>query len=137
MCATVCLVLQGIKWLKAQEEARLASMGDDKRRLHVMQLGQKKWMSVVTNAITQGHSVVIENVGESIDAVLDPVLSRAVFRKGKNLFIKMGGEDVEYDTNFKLFLQVRATVDRPLNVQFDIQAATQTSNKGVCIGMRV
>lgn len=104
---------QGIKWLKAQEEARLASMGDEKRRLHVMQLGQKKWMSVVTNAITQGHSVVIENVGESIDAVLDPVLSRAVFRKGKNLFIKMGGEDVEYDTNFKLFLQVRPTVERP------------------------
>jgi hypothetical protein len=55
----------------------------------------------------QGHTVVIEGVGESIDAVLDPVLSRAVFKKGRSLFIRMGGEDVEYDQNFKLYLQVR------------------------------
>lgn len=105
-------MLQGIKWLKAQEEARIAAEGVEGRRLHVIQLGQKKWMSVVTSAIQQGNSVVIENVGETIDAVLDPVLSRAVLKKGKGLFLKMGGEDVEYDTNFKLFLQVRNLLTR-------------------------
>lgn len=62
-------------------------------------------MNTIILAIQHGHTVVIENVGDQIDAVLDPVLSRAVFRKGKNLFIRMGGEDVEYDSNFKLYLQ--------------------------------
>ena len=62
-------------------------------------------MDSVKQAIERGHRVIIENVADQIDAVLDPVLSRAIFYKGKNLFIKIGGEDVEYDPSFKLYLQ--------------------------------
>ena len=51
--------------------------------------------------------VILENLGQAIDAVLDPVLSRAVFRKGRNLFLRLGGEDIEYDPNFKLYPQTK------------------------------
>lgn len=97
--------LQGIKWLKAQQEARVAANNVEGRKLIVLQLGQKKWMNAIILAIQQGHTVIIENIGENIDAVLDPVLSRAVFWKGKSLYLRMGGEDIEYDSNFQLYLQ--------------------------------
>lgn len=32
---------------------------------------------------------------------------RAVIRKGSNFFLRMGGEDCEYDPAFRLYLQTR------------------------------
>merc|ERR1719353_2131699 len=59
------------------------------------------------NAIVNGHCVIIENLGEEIDATLDPVLSRAIYKKGRALFLKLGGEEVEYDPGFTLYLQTK------------------------------
>ena len=33
--------------------------------------------------------------------------SKALFRKGKTLFLKIGEEDVEYDEHFRLYLQTK------------------------------
>ena len=84
--------LQGIAWIKNHEEARAKT---EDFEVFTMQVGEKNWMSTITNAIQNGNVIILENLGQSLDAVLDPVLSRAVFRKGRNLFLKMGGEDVE------------------------------------------
>ena len=58
-------------------------------------------------AIEAGHSVLIENMGESIDAVLMPTVTRSTYKKGRALFVKMGDKDVEYNPNFKLFLHTK------------------------------
>ena len=96
--------LQGIRWLKAHEEVRTQKSG---RRLHVMRQGGKQWMTKIINAIQAGDTVILENIGESLDASLDSVLGKAVFRKGKTLFLKVGDDEVEYDENFKLYLQTK------------------------------
>jgi len=36
--------------------------------------------------------------------MLDPLLSRAFVRKGKNFYVKLGNEDVEVASSFKLYL---------------------------------
>jgi dynein heavy chain len=90
--------MQGIKWIRVREEAN---------NLTVFQLTQKNWLRKVEGALTNGHTVLIENLSEEIDATLDPVLARAIYKKGRNLFLKLGGEEVEYDPNFKLFLQTK------------------------------
>jgi len=90
--------MQGIKWIRKKEEAN---------NLTVFQLTQKNWLRKVENALTNGYTVLIENIAEDIDATLDPVLSRAIYKKGRNLFLKLGGEEVEYDPNFKLYLQTK------------------------------
>ena len=89
---------QGIKWLRQMEQAN---------GLQVFQLNQKGWQRKVEQAITNGQVIIIENISEDIDATLDPVLSRAIYKKGRNLFIKFGGEDVEYDPKFQLYLQTK------------------------------
>jgi dynein heavy chain len=38
-------------------------------------------------AIENGYSVLIENMGEKVDAILMPVVSRAVVKRGRNLII--------------------------------------------------
>ena len=96
--------LQGIRWLKKHEEIR-TSMSD--RAVILMRPGEKQWMTKIVNAIQAGDTVILENVGESLDASLDPILSKAVYRKGKTMYIKIGEDDVEYDENFKLYLQTK------------------------------
>lgn len=68
---------------------------------------QAQWMKKVVAAIQQGDTVIVENCPEDIDAALNPVLQRAVICRGSNLFLRMGGEDCEYDPAFRLYLQSR------------------------------
>jgi dynein heavy chain len=90
--------LQGIKWLRTKEE---------NNGMVVLSLTAKRWLASLEHAISNGTTIIIENLGEEVDATLDPVLSRAVYRKGRGLFLKVGGEEVEYDQRFKLYLQTK------------------------------
>jgi len=50
---------------------------------------------------------MIEAIGQEIDAVLDPLLSRQFIKKGKTLLVKLGAEEVEVASSFKLYLQTK------------------------------
>ena len=70
-------------------------------------MGADNTVTVIERAIEAGNSVLIENMGETIDAVLNPVITRSTYKKGRNLFVKLGDKDVEYNKNFKLFLHTK------------------------------
>ncbi|GBG27447.1 Dynein heavy chain 17, axonemal [Hondaea fermentalgiana] len=70
----------------------------------ITQVTKKGWEEDIVQAIEQGEVVLLENLGEDIDATLDPVLSRSITRKGRNQFIQFAGRELEYDDNFRLFL---------------------------------
>jgi len=90
--------MQGIKWIRNKEAAN---------NLNVFQLSNKRALRNVEQALINGYSILIENIGEDIDATLDPVLARAIYKKGRNYFLKLAGEEVEYDPKFKLYLQTK------------------------------
>ncbi|RLO10654.1 hypothetical protein DYB28_016073, partial [Aphanomyces astaci] len=92
--------LQGIKWLREKEKHR---------ELVVIQLTQNQWLRKMETAIVNGHVVIVENIGEEIDATLDPVLARAVYRKGSSasLYLKFSGEEVQYEPSFFMYLQTK------------------------------
>jgi dynein heavy chain len=90
--------LQAIKWLRKREEDN---------NLIVVQMSHHTWLRQIESAIQNGFVVLVENMGEEIDATLNPVLAREVYKKGRNLFLKLGGEEVEYDPNFRLYLQTK------------------------------
>merc|ERR1711871_173533 len=123
--------LQGIKWLRNPEEARMerinaapekSSEEEDiidfgapveeeqvavRKSLIVTQFNFKGWLTRVIDAVQNGDTVIIENCPEEIDTVLDPVLGRMVYKKGRSSFIRLGGEEVPYDPQFKLYLQTK------------------------------
>jgi dynein heavy chain, axonemal len=41
---------------------------------------------------------MIENLGDSIDAVLQPVYARSVIKKGRNKYLKMGDKELALHT---------------------------------------
>ena len=61
-------------------------------------------MKKVELSVTNGNVLMIESLGQEIDAVLDPLLSRQFTKKGKIFTVKLGSEDVEIHPSFKLYL---------------------------------
>lgn len=53
--------------------------------------------------------MLIEQIPEDIDPLLEPLLSRSITQKGKHFYINLGGDQIDYNTNFKLFLNCKLT----------------------------
>ena len=96
--------LQGIKWLKRHEENK-AKGGN--RQIHVVQQTDSGFKNKLISAIRSGDTIIVENLGETIDSSLHTVVARIVYRKVKSLFIQIGDTEVEYDPGFRLFLQTK------------------------------
>merc|ERR1719472_286942 len=58
-------------------------------------------------ALDQGKSVLIENMGEKIEAVLAPVISRTTIKRGNKKVVKLGDKEIVLSPNFKLFMQTK------------------------------
>jgi len=72
-----------------------------------IQLSQKGWLKRVEMAVSNGNILMIESIGEDIDAILDPLLSRQFVKKGKGLTVRLGSEDVDLSPKFQLYLQTK------------------------------
>jgi dynein heavy chain len=89
--------LQGIKWIKGKEGSEMMSIT----------LTQDKWQKRVEHALSNGICLMIEAISESIDSLLDPLLSRQFVKRGKNFMVKMGSEEIDMMPTFKLYLQTK------------------------------
>lgn len=87
--------LQGIKWIKTKYGADLK----------VLRLGQKGYLDALERALASGDVVLLENIEESVDPVLDPLIGRNTIKKGRA--IKIGDKEVEYHPDFRLILQTK------------------------------
>jgi len=92
--------LQGIKWLRQKEST-------PERNLQVCRLGQSDLLRKLERALENGTTILIENIGESLDAVLSPVIQRAVIKRGRKMYIKLGDTEVEFHKDFRLFLHTK------------------------------
>lgn len=70
-------------------------------------LSNPKMVKIVEFAVEAGQPVIIENMENSIDAVIQPVYSRAIVKKGKSKYIKMGDKELSLSPNFNLFLHTK------------------------------
>ena len=61
----------------------------------------------VIYCIENGLPLLLENLPVDIDAVLDPVIGKATMKKGRNIVMKIGDNEVEYDSRFRLYLQTK------------------------------
>jgi dynein heavy chain len=73
----------------------------------VVRLGQSDMLRKLERALENGHTILVENIGESLDAVLNPVIQRAVIKRGKKMYIKLGDTEVEFHPDFRLFLHTK------------------------------
>ncbi|XP_046903615.1 dynein axonemal heavy chain 6-like [Hypomesus transpacificus] len=88
---------QATRWVCSMEGARLRRVTASDANL----------MSTLERAIRMGDPVLIQDVQETIDPCLHPILMKdIIIREGQSL-IKVGDTEIEYNPNFRLYLVTR------------------------------
>jgi dynein heavy chain len=90
--------LQGITWLREMEKDS---------DMQISRLTNPKLIKTVEASIESGKPVLIENLLNSIDAVLQPVYARSIVKKGRNRYLKMGDKELSLHANFNLYLHTK------------------------------
>jgi dynein heavy chain len=108
--------LQGIVWIKNKES---------ENGLSITRMGAPKMLSIFEVSLDQGKTVLIENMGVNIDAVLQPVVSRNTIKRGNKKVVKLGDKEIILRDKFKLFMQTK--LSNP-HYQPEVQAETTVIN---------
>ncbi|XP_052130864.1 dynein axonemal heavy chain 3 [Frankliniella occidentalis] len=89
---------QANKWIKNMEKGN---------NLHVIKQSDPNFLRIVETAIQMGHPVILENILEDIDAALEPVLLKSVFKQGGIEYLNFGDNVIEYNNDFRLYITTR------------------------------
>ncbi|CAH2307190.1 dynein heavy chain 3, axonemal [Pelobates cultripes] len=89
---------QANKWVKSMEKAN---------KLSIIKLSDSTYTRTLENAIQFGTPVLLENLGEEIDAVLEPLLLKQTFKQQGVEYIRLGENIVEYSKDFRLYMTTR------------------------------
>jgi len=90
--------LQGIVWIRNREAAN---------SLQVTRLTNKNMLHTLEVALESGTPVLIENMGESVDAVLNPVIQRSTIKRGTRRYLKLGDKELEFNPAFRLYMHTK------------------------------
>ncbi|KAH8098853.1 hypothetical protein JL720_1823 [Aureococcus anophagefferens] len=93
--------LQGVAWVKTQNTR------DKNAMLRVSRLGTKDLLKTLKECLVGGFPMLVENMGEQIEASIMPAVQRAKMRRGGRYFLKLGEDEVEYHANFRMFLHTK------------------------------
>jgi dynein heavy chain len=91
---------------QGQANAWIKSMQRE-HNLCITKLSDKDYGKQLENSIRMGHPCLLENVGEELDPMLEPLLLRQTFMSGNTTMIKLGENNVPWDDNFRLFLTTK------------------------------
>lgn len=86
---------QANKWIKEMER---------NNELHVVKFTQSDYMKKIEKCIESGHPVLIENIMESLDAPIDPLLKKQTFKQGGVEFINMGDTVIPLNPRFRMYM---------------------------------
>ena len=90
--------MQGILWLRTKERDN---------DLQVTRLTNPKMVKILELAIESGKPVLMENLMNTIDAVIQPIYARAIIKRGKSRYIKMGDKELTLHPKFKFFMHTK------------------------------
>uniref|UniRef100_A0A7S2K9S5 AAA+ ATPase domain-containing protein n=1 Tax=Leptocylindrus danicus TaxID=163516 RepID=A0A7S2K9S5_9STRA len=74
------------------------------KQLCVKTLNDSDFMKHLELAIQFGNPFLFENVGEDLDPMLDPILSKNIIIENGTKSIMLGDKKIDWDDNFRLFL---------------------------------
>ncbi|KAJ3286989.1 Dynein heavy chain 7, axonemal [Borealophlyctis nickersoniae] len=89
---------QANRWIKNMEK---------QKSLQVVKLTDADYLRTLENAVQFGTPVLLENVGEELDPVLEPLLLKQTFKQGGITCIRLGDSTVEYSPEFKFYITTK------------------------------
>ncbi|KAL7841172.1 hypothetical protein SRHO_G00248630 [Serrasalmus rhombeus] len=105
------LVTRGRRWplmIDPQDQAnRWIRTKETKNGLKVIKLTDAGFLRTLENAIRLGMPVLLEELKETLDPALEPVLLKQTFVSGGRTLIRLGDSDIDYDKNFRFYMTTK------------------------------
>eukprot|EP00796_Vickermania_ingenoplastis_P004622 gene4627-3332_t len=97
---------QGVKWLTQQYGPVVGTTGKMKVGLKIIKLTESTWMRTLEAQIRLGGTVIIDDVGETLDPALEPLISRRITEtmSGKQIQLTPQSGPVDYHPSFRMFI---------------------------------
>jgi len=92
---------------QGQANRWIRQMEDEKSALKVIKQTDDQFLRTLSTCLQVGLPLLIENVGESLDNVLEPVLLKQTFKSGARQMIRVGSEVLAFDESFRLYITTR------------------------------
>nr|XP_006820578.1 PREDICTED: dynein heavy chain 3, axonemal-like [Saccoglossus kowalevskii] len=89
---------QANKWVKNMEKVN---------KLSIIKLSDANYVRTLENSIQFGTPVLLENVGEELDPILEPVLLKQTFKQQGVEYLRLGENLIEYSHDFKFYITTR------------------------------
>ncbi|XP_047226085.1 dynein axonemal heavy chain 7 isoform X2 [Girardinichthys multiradiatus] len=89
---------QANKWVKNMEKAN---------SLHIIKLSDSDFVRTLENCIQFGTPVLLENIGEELDPILEPLLLKQTFKQSGALCIRLGDTTIEYAPDFRFYITTK------------------------------
>uniref|UniRef100_A0A803XM02 Dynein axonemal heavy chain 3 n=1 Tax=Meleagris gallopavo TaxID=9103 RepID=A0A803XM02_MELGA len=89
---------QANRWVKNMEKAN---------KLSVIKLSDAHYVRTLENAIQLGTPVLLENIGEELDAFIEPILLKLTFKQQGVEYMKLGENIIEYSRDFRFYITTR------------------------------
>ncbi|XP_064633532.1 dynein axonemal heavy chain 3-like isoform X2 [Lineus longissimus] len=86
---------QANKWIKNMEKAN---------KLAVVKLSDPNYTRALENCLQFGNPCLLENVGEELDPILEPLLLKQTFKQSNVDYIRIGDRIIEYSKDFKFYI---------------------------------
>ncbi|XP_015429803.1 PREDICTED: dynein heavy chain 6, axonemal, partial [Dufourea novaeangliae] len=104
-------VTQSNRWplmIDPQEQANrwIRNMEQD-NNLKICKLTDTNFTRILETSIRLGTPVLLQEIGETLDPSLEPVLLKQIFMLGGRMLIRFGDTDVDYDKNFRLYITTK------------------------------
>jgi len=78
-----------------------------KGTIQVIKLSDADYIRTLENSITFGTPVLLENIGEELDPVLEPLLLKQIFKQAGSMCLKLGDNTIEYSKDFRFYMTTK------------------------------
>ncbi|EDV29711.1 uncharacterized protein TRIADDRAFT_18356 [Trichoplax adhaerens] len=89
---------QASRWIKNKEL---------KNGLKIIKQTDSNFLRTLENCMRIGKPVLLEEVEETLDPSLEPILLQQIFVQQGRSLIRIGDSDIEYDKNFRLYITTK------------------------------
>ena len=72
-----------------------------------VKLTDKNFLRSLENGVRFGRWILLENIFESLDAALEPILQRNVFKQGGQDLMRIGDNNVPYNDSFRFYITTK------------------------------
>ncbi|KAL4640265.1 dynein heavy chain 6, axonemal [Arapaima gigas] len=105
------LVTRGHRWplmIDPQDQAnRWIRSKEAHNGLKVIKLTDAGFLRTLETAVRLGMPVLLEELKETLDPALEPILLKQTFVSGGRTLIRLGDSDIDYDKNFRFYMTTK------------------------------